>query len=147
MPENIATLADLVKSGYRPKTARECLFEIITEKIKAGEELFPDIFGLQFEKRRFIETLISGKGSLLTGEYGVAKTDLAKHIQGLLNEYHEKHEVYYVALCPVQEDPLILAQALSLLPQGSNKIEPCPICKAHIRDVNGNPVEVLRQNC
>jgi hypothetical protein len=38
MPENIATLADLVKSGYCSKTARDCLFEIIKEKIKVGEE-------------------------------------------------------------------------------------------------------------
>ena len=147
MPENITTLADLIKSGYCSKTARDCLFEIIKEKIKAGDDLFPDIFGLQSEKRRFIETLISGKGSLLTGEYGVAKTDLAKHVQGLLNEYHEKHEVYYVAQCPVQEDPLILAQALSLLPAGSlpYRVEPCPICKAFIRDVNGNPEKIAVQ--
>jgi magnesium chelatase subunit I len=144
MPENITTLADLIKSGYCSKTARDCLFEIIKKKIKAGEELFPDIFGLQSEKRRFIETLISGKGALLTGEYGVAKTDLAKHVQGLLNEYHEKYEVYYVTQCPVQEDPLILAQVLSLLPAGSlsYRVEPCPICKAHIRDVNGNPDKI-----
>jgi len=143
MPENIATLADLVKSGYRSKTARDCLFEIVKEKIKAGEDLFPDIFGLQSEKRRFIETLISGKGALLTGEYGVAKTDLAKHVQGLLHEYHEKHTVYYVAQCPVQEDPLILAQALSVIPKGSSRTEPCPICKAQIRDVNGNPDKIM----
>ena len=77
----------------------------------------------------------------------MAKTDLAKHVQGLLNEYHEKHEVYYVAQCPVQEDPLILAQALSLLPAGSlpSRVEPCPICKAHIRDVNGNPEKIAGQ--
>jgi hypothetical protein len=61
MPENITTLADLIKSGYRAKTARNCLFEIIKEKIKAGEEVFPDIFGLQSEKRRFIETLIPAR--------------------------------------------------------------------------------------
>ena len=147
MPENIVTLADLIKSGYRSKTARDCLFEIIKEKIKAGEDLFPDIFGLQSEKRRFVETLISGKGALLTGEYGVAKTDLAKHVQGLLNEYHEKHEVYYVAQCPVQEDPLILAQSLSLHHGGAlpYRVEPCPICRAHIRDVNGDPDKIAVQ--
>jgi len=144
MPNNISTLADLIKSGYRSKTARDCLFEIIKEKINAGENLFPDIFGLQSEKRRFIEILISGKGALLTGEYGVAKTDLAKHVQGLLNEYHKKHEVYYAAKCPVQEDPLILAQSLSLLSKESlpYRVEPCPICRAHIRDVNGDPDKI-----
>jgi MoxR-like ATPase len=68
-------------------------------------------------------------------------------VQGLLNEYHEKQEVYYVAQCPVQEDPLILAQALSLLPDESllYRFEPCPICKAHIRDVNGNPEKIAVQ--
>ncbi len=142
MSEHSTTLADLITAGYRSKTARECLFEIITEKTSAGEELFPDIFGLQFEKRRFIETLIAGKGALLTGEYGVAKTDLAKHVQWLLDEYHKKHDVFYVAQCPVQEDPLILAQALGVIPQGSLRREPCPICKAQLREVNGNPEKI-----
>ena len=144
MPENIFTLADLIKSGYRSKTSRDCLFLMVKTKLQAGEELFPDIFGVEAEKRRFIEILMSGKGALLTGEYGVAKTDLAKHIQLLLHEYHTREEIYYVEQCPVQEDPMILARFMSLLPQGTMpyKADPCPICRAQIRDVNGDQEKI-----
>ena len=144
MPENIFTLADLIKSGCRSKTSRDCLFLMVKSKLQSGEELFPDIFGVEAEKRRFIEILMSGKGALLTGEYGVAKTDLAKHIQLLLHEYHTREEIYYVEQCPVQEDPLILARFMSLLPQGTMpyKADPCPICRAQIRDVNGDQEKI-----
>jgi len=144
MPENIFTLADLIESGYRSKTSRDCLFLMVKTKLQAGEELFPDIFGVEAEKRRFIEILMSGKGALLTGEYGVAKTDLAKHIQLLLHEYHTREEIYYVEQCPVQEDPMILARFMSLSPQGTMpyKADPCPICRAQIRDVNGDQEKI-----
>ncbi len=145
MPHHIATLQDLIKSGYRSKPARERLLDVIKQKIETGEELFPDIFGLKSEKRRLIKTLVAGKGVLLTGAYGVAKTDLAKHLHNLLNEYHKKHDVYYVAQCPVQEDPLILSQFLALYPDGYSPatVEPCPICKAQLREVNGNPNKIM----
>jgi len=144
MPENIFTLADIIKSGMRPKTSRDCLLQMVVMKLQSGEELFPDIFGMETEKRRFIEILMSGRGALFTGEYGVAKTDLAKHIQLLLNEYHAREPVYYIEQCPVQEDPLILARFMSLLPlqQMPYQADPCPICRAQIRDVNGDPEKI-----
>ncbi|MCK5186379.1 MAG: hypothetical protein KAR43_04540, partial [Deltaproteobacteria bacterium] len=79
MSKSIATLKDLEDMGYTSPMAKDCLAGIVRKKILKGEELFPDIFGLDMEKRRFVEVLITGKGGLLTGEYGVAKTDLAKH--------------------------------------------------------------------
>jgi magnesium chelatase subunit I len=144
MLENIFTLADIIKAGLPVRTSRDCLFQIVSMKLKSGEELFPDIFGMEMEKRRFIEILMSGRGALFTGEYGVAKTDLAKHIQLLLNEYHAREPVYYVEQCPVQEDPLILARFMSLLPLQlmPYQSEPCPICRAQIRDVNGDPEKI-----
>ena len=144
MPENKFTLADIIKSGLRPITAKECLLQMVKIKLSAGEELFSDIFGIEAEKRRFMEILMSGRGALLTGEYGVAKTDLAKHIQSLLHEYHTRQEIYYVEQCPVQEEPLILARFMSLIPHASMPYaaEPCPICRAQIRDANGDPGKI-----
>jgi Mg-chelatase subunit ChlI len=145
MPEKNMTLADIIKSGRRAISARDCLLQMVKIKLEAGEELFSDIFGIAAEKRRFMEILMSGRGVLLTGEYGVAKTDLAKHIQQLLHEYHSRKEIYYVEQCPVQEEPLILARFMSLIPQSTMPYAaaPCPICRARIRDVNGDPEKIF----
>lgn len=130
MSKAIETLKDLIDVGYKSPLARDCLASIVRKKILAGEELFPDIFGLDMEKRRFIEILITGKGALLTGEYGVAKTDLAKHVLGLLNEYFAEKEVFYVKKCPVQEDPTNLIKSFSH--------QPCPICQHMIKEVKND---------
>ena len=140
MSKSIATLKDLEDMGYTSPMAKDCLAGIVRKKILKGEELFPDIFGLDMEKRRFVEVLITGKGGLLTGEYGVAKTDLAKHVLSLLNEYYAEEQIFYVEKCPVQEDPMILMH--SILNQNQNsgdaKGEPCPICKHLIREASGD---------
>lgn len=144
MSKPMATLKDLADWGYTSPMARDCLAGIVCEKIRKGEELFPDIFGLDMEKRRFVETLITGKGSLLTGEYGVAKTDLAKHVLSLLNEYYATKPVYCIDTCPVQEDPMILLHAMSHPDQNQNNSnpEPCPICKHLIREAAGDPSQI-----
>ena len=138
MPESIVNLKDLVNMKYTSPRARDCLAGIVRKKILKGEELFPDIFGLDMEKRRFIEVLITGKGSLLTGEYGVAKTDLAKHVLELLNEYYAEEQIFCVEKCPVQEDPMILVDSMMNRNTGSTKIEPCPICKHLLSEAKGD---------
>ena len=104
------TLADCIENPQPLRTARESLTKIIRRKTVSGEVLFPDIFGLDQEKRRCMEILASGRGLLLTGEYGVAKTDLARHMVDLLNELFAHEPLFYVERCPVQEDPAILVQ-------------------------------------
>ena len=43
-----------------------------------------------------LEVLMTGRGALLTGAYGVAKTDLAKHVLDLLNEFILDNDLLYV---------------------------------------------------
>lgn len=144
MSKRIATLKDLADTGYTSPMAKDCLAGIIRKKIRKGETLFPDIFGLDMEKRRFVEALMTGKGGLLTGEYGVAKTDLAKHVLSLLNEYYAKEPIFCIETCPVQEDPMMLLHSLSHPNQKPNnhRHEPCPICKHLIREAKGDPSQI-----
>jgi len=126
--DNRKSLADLFKEGYSYVPVRERLRHIINEK--KGEEFFPDIFGLELEKRRILEVLMSGKGVLLTGDYGTAKTEISKRIAGLLKIYLQEHEVYMLEACPVQEDPMNLAFTLGLVGDEDGKLaHACPICR------------------
>lgn len=132
-------LSDLRNS--KPVFIKDCLAWIVRQKILAGEELFPDIFGIDSEKRRLVKTLAAGRGVLLTGAYGVAKTDLAKHVLTLLNEYFSRREAWYVERCPIQEDPAAL---LHYTGQGTGAsghaayAGPCPVCKKLIHDAGGD---------
>ncbi len=144
MSTTVQTLADVKNCGYSFRTAKDGLAQIVRKKVLAGEELFPDIFGIETAKRRFIEIMSAGRGGLLTGEYGVAKTDLAKHLVSLLNEYYISEPVFAVEQCPVQEDPHILLQymngsAATRLPYA---VEPCPICKNLIKNACGDPEKI-----
>lgn len=138
------TLADLLQQKYQWLSIKERLARVIRKKLRSGEDLFPDIFGLEMEKRRCLEILMTGKGVLLTGEYGVAKTELAKHILMLLNEDHAQEKAFAVVQCPVQEDPMIVARFMALIPPKSNqvRIDPCPICQSMIQKANGDPTKI-----
>jgi len=102
--KNKLYLSDILNSEYRPVLSREKLASAIRKTPK--KRLFPNIFGLEREKRQLLEILMSGKGVLLSGTYGVAKTEIAKQILDLLNQYHKENDVYVPAGCPVQEDAL-----------------------------------------
>jgi len=144
MSENSSTLEEISRQAHTLPRVNHCLAAIVRKKILKGEDLFPDIFGISHEKRRFVEVLITGKGVLLTGEYGVAKTDLAKHLLGLINEYMAQEAVYYVKRCPVQEDPAVLLNYMGDT-QGRNAHflpEPCPICKKMIEDMKGDKARI-----
>lgn len=135
-------LNELVENGYKPKKVKDRLREIVRDKIESGEEIFPEIYGLDGEKRRIVEVLMTGRGVLLTGQYGTAKTEISKTIRKLLTEYHKKHEVFYPETCPVQEEPFNIAYSLNLLQIKKNgyKLEDaCPICRN--KYCNGNKVD------
>ena len=135
MSRNIRSLADLADSGYTAVPAKECLAGIVRRKVLAGEELFTDIFGIETQKRRFVEVLAAGRGALLTGEFGVAKTDLAGHILDLLNQFYSSRELFAVEQCPVQEDPETLLRFISRTGGAS---EPCPVCRHAIAQSGGD---------
>ncbi len=143
MSADILNLKDLIDSQYGIVRARDCLARAVRLKLASGEALFSDIFGLESEKRRFVEILAAGKGVLLTGEYGVAKTDMAKHVLGLLNDYFVSEPVYAVERCPVQEDPAILLHYMTAAEKNTEiDPEPCPICKKLISDAGGDPSRI-----
>ncbi len=139
----VRSAADLAGGQYVYRQTRDIIASIVRDKIVAGEGLFQDIFGLEAEKRRFVEILAAGRGALLSGPYGVAKTDLAKHVLELLNDYCSRSPVYAVSQCPVQEDPSILIRYVSgTAPAGQ---EPCPICRQLIRDSEGDLSQIAVQ--
>jgi Mg-chelatase subunit ChlI len=132
MEQHPATLEQFSAAAHRFVPVRDMLAAVVRRKLRAGHDLFPDIFGLPFEKQRIVEILAAGRGVLLTGRYGVAKTDLAKHVLNLLNEACTASPLCAVERCPIQEDPAILAAH-----RAGKKAEcpaaPCPIC-AHMLD-------------
>ena len=117
---------------HRFVPVRDLLAAVVRRKLRAGHDLFPDIFGLAFEKRRIVEVLATGRGVILTGRYGVAKTDLAKHVLNLLNEACAASPLFAVERCPIQEDPAILT-AHRAGKKTDCQTAPCPICK-HMLD-------------
>lgn len=127
---NRKSLDDLIKDGYSYIPVRERLTHIVQQKKLKDEEFFADIFGLELEKRRILEVLMSGKGVLLTGDYGTAKTEISKRVAGLLNAYLQLHEVYTLEACPVQEDAMNLAFTLGFVKdEDRNLVHACPICQ------------------
>jgi Mg-chelatase subunit ChlI len=138
MEKHPANLEQYSGEEHRFVPVRDMLAAVVRRKLRAGHDLFPGIFGLAFEKRRIVEVLATGRGVILTGRYGVAKTDLAKHVLNLLNEACAVTPLFAVERCPIQEDPAILA-AHRLGKKTGSQTAPCPICK-HMLDT-------ARDNC
>jgi len=135
-------LNELVGNGYKPTKVTDKLRHVIKDRIEAEEELFPDIYGLEPEKRRIIEVLMTGRGILLTGTYGTAKTEISKSLIKMLAEYHKNNEVFYPEQCPVQEEPFNIANALGINSVSDNGYKlsvPCPICRT--KYLNGNKAD------
>lgn len=128
MEQNSANLDQFSRTKHCFVPVRDLLAAVVRRKLRCGQDLFPDIFGLPFEKRRIVEVLATGRGVLLTGRYGVAKTDLAKHVLNLLNEACAAAPLFAVERCPIQEDPAILA-AYQAGKKHSGMSAPCPICQ------------------
>ena len=136
-------LNELVQNGYKPTSVNERLRKAVRDRIERGEEIFPEIVGLEMEKRRIVEVLMAGRGVLLTGQYGTGKTEISKAIKDLLTEYYKSHEVFYPEGCPVQEEPFNIAYSLGVSEVRKNgyKVrDACPICRAEY--CNGKNAEL-----
>jgi Mg-chelatase subunit ChlI len=137
MPPHPATLKQFAAASHPLAPVRDVLAAHVRRKLRAGHDLFPDIFGLPHEKRRIVEVLAAGRGVLLTGRYGVAKTDLAKHLLQLLNEACAGAPLAAVERCPIQEDPAILALYRPDVP-AVGRPAPCPICRHMLEAARGD---------
>ena len=126
--KEISSLYQLFRTPYGFVPARDKFLTAVREKLDGGKEPFAGIYSLDHEKRKVTEILAGGRAALLVGNYGSGKTELAKSILGLLNDYYAKHPSYCISDCPVQEDPSGVAFYLGLNKR-RNFIEPCPICR------------------
>ena len=93
-----------------------------------GQELFPSIFGLDHVKRRLVEVLMTGHGSLLQGDFGVGKTELARSIFRVLSTYYVEHPIYSPSNCPVRENAVYLYNFLVKNDIASYE-KVCPLCR------------------
>ncbi|MDX1762646.1 MAG: magnesium chelatase, partial [Christiangramia sp.] len=86
--ENIKTLGDLKKSGYKSKGIKEELRQNLREKIKNGEPTFKGIYGYEYTVIPELERAILSKHNInLLGLRGQAKTRLARLMVNLLDEW------------------------------------------------------------
>lgn len=86
--ENIKTLGELKKSGYKSRGIKEELRENLIEKIKKNEPTFPGIHGYEDSVIPEMERAILSRHNInLLGLRGQAKTRLARLMVNLLDEY------------------------------------------------------------
>jgi magnesium chelatase subunit I len=86
--ENIKTLGELKKSGYKSRGIKEELRENLIEKIKKNEPSFPGIHGYEDSVIPELERAILSRHNInLLGLRGQAKTRLARLMVNLLDEY------------------------------------------------------------
>src|SRR5689334_20331338 len=100
--QNIKTLGELKKSGYRPKTIKEELRQNLIEKLKRKENTFPGIVGYEDSVIPDVERAILSKHNILfLGLRGQAKTRMARQMTQLLDEY-----IPSIAGSDINDDPL-----------------------------------------
>ncbi len=85
---DIRTLGELKKSGYRPRTVKEELRANLIKKLRAGEKIFSRVIGFDDTVLPDIErAVLSRHNILLLGLRGQAKTRIARMLDNLLDEY------------------------------------------------------------
>src|SRR5687768_13430681 len=99
--QQIKTLGDLKKSGYKPKSVKEELRDNLIRKLKNKEITFPHIVGYEETVIPDVErALLSRHNILFLGLRGQAKTRMARQMTELLDEY-----IPVVAGSEVNDDP------------------------------------------
>ena len=86
--QNIKTLGELKKSGYKPLTVKEELRKNLLQKIQAKENTFSGIIGYEDSVIPDTERAILSRHNILfLGLRGQAKTRMARQMTELLDEY------------------------------------------------------------
>ncbi len=81
------TLGDLQRSGYRSRSVKEEMRENLIRKLKAGETLFPGIWGYADTVIRQVQQAVLAKHDiLLLGLRGQGKTRLLRQLTDLLDD-------------------------------------------------------------
>lgn len=100
--DNLKTLGELRKSGYRPRTIKDELRTNLVEKLRRREKIFSGIIGFEDTVLPDIErAILSRHNILLLGLRGQAKTRIARLLVNLLDEYTP-----IVAGSELNDDPL-----------------------------------------
>ena len=100
--ENINTLGELVKSGYKSKSIKDELRENLISKMMSKETVFKGIHGYENSVIPELERAILSKHNInLLGLRGQAKTRLARLMVNLLDEY-----IPVVEGSEINDDPL-----------------------------------------
>jgi magnesium chelatase subunit I len=98
---NIKTLGELKKSGYKPRSIKEEMRENLIMKMQNGEERFPGIVG--YEDTVIPDTeraILSRHNMLFLGLRGQAKTRMARLMTDLLDEY-----IPFISGSDIHDDP------------------------------------------
>lgn len=100
--QKIATLGELKKSGYQPKSIKEEIRQNLITKLKAKETTFPGIVGYEDTVIPDVErALLSKHNILFLGLRGQAKTRMARQMTELLDEY-----IPCISGSDINDDPL-----------------------------------------
>ena len=99
---NISTLGELKKSGYKSRSVKEELRENLIKQLQQKENGFEGIIGFEDTVMPDLQTaILSRHNILLLGLRGQAKTRIARLMVNLLDEY-----VPYIAGSELFDDPL-----------------------------------------
>lgn len=127
--QEIKTLGDLKKSGWKSRSIKEELRENLKANIKSGTDSFTGIHGYENSVIPELERAILSKHNInLLGLRGQAKTRLARLMTGLLDEY-----IPYVEGSEIHDDPFapLSRTAIDLIDQHGDKT---PIAWLHRDD-------------
>ncbi|HLR48523.1 MAG TPA: ATP-binding protein [Corynebacterium sp.] len=101
LPPNLSTVGELKAAGYQHRTLRAEIRDILLAKLRAGEDPWPGLHGLEHTVIPQVErALIAGHDIVLLGERGQGKTRLLRSLTALLDEW-----IPIVAGSELREDP------------------------------------------
>ncbi|MEX0783808.1 MAG: magnesium chelatase [Dehalococcoidia bacterium] len=111
--ERPRTVGELRASGYQVLPVREEMRKNLIGKIKAGDELFPGVFG--YEETvipHVVNAILAAQDIIFLGERGQAKSRIIRALTSLLDD-----AVPVLAGCEIPEDPFapITRQGLNLI--------------------------------
>ena len=88
LPPNVSTVGELKAAGYQHRTLRAEIRENLLAKLRAGEDPWPGLHGLDQTVIPQVErALIAGHDIVLLGERGQGKTRLLRSLVALLDDW------------------------------------------------------------